>query len=85
MKPTLIKCDGETYKIHSDIFAYDGCHKIYILEDDDDLIEAQDLDYRILPIEKIENTYNLSCPLKFISTWKLESVCPQCETPEFIY
>lgn len=58
-------------KTDKDLFAYDGCHKIYIIEDDNDIKEAQELEYDLLPISELENTYNTSCPLKFISSWKL--------------
>lgn len=85
MRPKFIKSNEKTYLVNSNIFAYDGCHKIYILEDDNDLKEAKKLDYDVFPIEEIEDKYNQSCSLKFISTWKLENVCPQFETPVFVY
>lgn len=59
-------------EIKGKYFAYNGCHKIYIIEDEEDLQKAKKAEYRILPIEKIEETYNASCELKFISNWKLD-------------
>lgn len=53
-------------------FAYDGCHKIYILEDYIDLKEAQQSNLYIYSIVDLERTYNRSCPLKFINNWKLD-------------
>lgn len=53
-------------------FAYDGCHKIYIIEDEQDEKEAIEFEYDLLPIEKLKETYEDSCPLKFISNWKLD-------------
>lgn len=53
-------------------FAYDDCHKIYIIEDDKDFKEAQELDYTIYKIDKIMGIYQNSCPLRFISNWKLD-------------
>ena len=41
-------------------FAYDGCHKIYLLEDEQDKQETMKIGYRILPIEKLEETYDNS-------------------------
>lgn len=52
-------------------FAYDGCHKIYIIEDNQDHIEALESDYKIHNIDDLEDIYLTSCPLKFISNWKL--------------
>lgn len=52
-------------------FAYDGCHKIYIIEDENDYEKADELGYNIYNIEDIEEAYNNSCELKFISNWKL--------------
>lgn len=55
-------------------FAYDGCHKIYILEDEDDFVKAKGLEYTILPIGMIQEVYKNSCPLRFINNWKLNTV-----------
>lgn len=52
-------------------FAYDGCHKIYIIEDEEDLKMAKDYEYDIYPIEKLQLAYEISCELRFISNWKL--------------
>ena len=52
-------------------FAYDGCHKIYILESKNDRDEAQDCGYDILPIENLRKAFSKSCGLQFISNWKL--------------
>lgn len=52
-------------------FAYDGCHKIYLLEEENDKGEALDSGYVILPIKQLEKTFLTSCGLQFISNWKL--------------
>ena len=52
-------------------FAYDDCHKIYLLERDSDWKDASDAGYTILPIEKLIETYEGSCDLRFISNWAL--------------
>lgn len=52
-------------------FAYDGCHKIYIIEDESDREIALSCDYKIHPISELEEKFNDSCDLKFINNWKL--------------
>ena len=55
-------------------FAYDGCHKIYILEDKEDIEDIKNKGYNendVYNIEAIETIYNLSCDLRFIYNWKL--------------
>lgn len=59
-------------EVIGDKFAYDGCHKIYILEDTEDIKQATEIGYEILPIQKIEINYKLSCDLRFINNWKLD-------------
>lgn len=59
------------YKVRDQFFAYDGCHKIYLIEDQNDQNEAIELDYEILPISQLFDTYLESCSLRFISNWKL--------------
>lgn len=64
---------------NAELFAYDGCHKIYLIEDNDDLRNAQELEYEIHNIQELEEVYNNSCPLKFINNWKLDKTfVPQC-------
>lgn len=52
-------------------FAYDRCHKIYLLESENDRGEARDSGYDILPIENLKKAFNKSCGLQFISSWDL--------------
>jgi hypothetical protein len=54
-------------------FAYDGCHKIYLLETPEDVLEARLEDWDIRPISSLRETYNQSCGLQFISNWKLDT------------
>lgn len=56
---------------NAEAFAYDGCHKIYILENDKDLENALNIGYAIMPINMLEEIYNKSCELRFINNWKL--------------
>ena len=62
-------------------FAYDGCHKIYVIEDKKDEKEAVDLCYSILNIKELPETYYKSCPLRFIHNWKMtKTYIEQCAT-----
>jgi hypothetical protein len=53
-------------------FAYDGCHKIYLLEKEDDVWEARDCEYDIIDIASLKEVFNNSCNLRFISNWTLD-------------
>lgn len=67
-------------------FAYDGCHKIYLIEDEMDRKEADRMSYNILPIEELPNTFADSCPYRFIDNWKLNKYyVKQCEDATFEY
>lgn len=61
-------------------FAYDGCHKIYLIENEDQLEEAEKNLYNIFSIDSLLEIYEDSCPLRFINYWDLEkpSLIPQC-------
>jgi len=63
-------------KIKGLAFKYDGCHKIYILETNEDIkdvIEKNEMNsyYTILPMKELANVYLHSCPLRFIMNNKL--------------
>lgn len=63
--------------------AYDGCHKIYVLESDDDLKEAKELGYDIYGIDKLQEIYDDSCELRFISNWKCNvQYCQQLDNAD---
>ena len=64
-----MKVNGK--RIYGDAFAYDGCHKIYILEDANDVAEAEFYEYKVMYIEGLKDVFENSCPLRFISNWKL--------------
>lgn len=77
-----MKINGKEIKAKQ--FAYDGCHKIYLIEDTDDLKEAKDIGYDIYDIKLLKETYDGSCSLRFINNWKLtEQIVPQFETAKF--
>ena len=54
------------------LYAFEGCHKIYILEDTNDINEAEKMNYEVFPISTLPETYESACPLRFISNWKLD-------------
>lgn len=65
-------------------FAFDGCHKIYLIEDETDLNEAIANEYEIYPISKLKSAYENSCGLRFIRNWKLDNlIAAQCEDAIF--
>ena len=49
--------------------AYDGCHKIYWLENSNDLKEALELEYEIHAASQVRELYYNSCGLEFVSSW----------------
>jgi hypothetical protein len=52
-------------------FAYVGCHKIYLLEKEEDFYDAQDCGYDILPISLLKKKFDSSCGLQFVDNWSL--------------
>lgn len=64
-----MKINGQ--EITAKAFTYDNCHKIYIIEDNSDLLDAKVAGYDIYPIEYLPTAYETSCELRFISNWKL--------------
>ena len=73
---------GMTFISNATQFAFDGCHKIYLLHDGETRTDVERIwpgTNNIYPIEKLEETYRNSCPLTFISTWQLQPVIEQFE------
>lgn len=65
--------------IHEKEFAFDGCHKIYLIGNEAERAQAIEYGYKILPIEQIERTFWNSCSLRFIETWTtFKTIVPQC-------
>lgn len=62
-------------EINAVVFAYDGCHKIYLLNDNESIIEAEDAGYDVYDIGNIISAFVYACPLRFINKWEGE-----CET-----
>lgn len=73
-------------KVKGKEFAYDGCHKIYIIENKENKNTALQFGYKILPIDKLEEVYDNSCGLRFIHNWELtKDYVRQGETATFSY
>ena len=53
-------------------FAYEGCHKIYIIENEEESKEAIDIGYNLYSIDELEDIFNKSCSLRFINSWDCE-------------
>lgn len=55
-------------------FVYDGCHKIYVVEEDDiqEVYKMWGEHTCIYPLDRILEIYESSCDLRFIYSWKLE-------------
>ncbi|MGE7840733.1 hypothetical protein ACQKNX_08070 [Lysinibacillus sp. NPDC093712] len=56
-------------EVTSTLLAYDRCHKIYLLESENDRNEAIDTGYEIIGIDQLEKVWNNSCGLRFICNW----------------
>lgn len=75
----MLKVNGVDVS-HCKGFAYDGCHKIYLIETDDDIQEATRLGYVSLhTMDELGKTFIESCPLRFIDWWDLRKpfIVPQ--------
>ena len=66
----MLKINGKT--ITADRFAFDGCHKIYLIENQEQADNATELGYTLLPIADLPEAYESSCSLRFISNWALD-------------
>lgn len=68
-------------KTNAKHFAFDGCHKFYLLESEADFNECLKEwggDDSIYPISKLPEEFYNSCPLRFIQTWSdFKSYVPQ--------
>ena len=67
--------------IVQDRFAFDGCHKFYLIDtpEDEDLLRSYG--YEIYPIEDLPAAWNDSCPLRFIDSADLQTVYVQQAEP----
>lgn len=68
-------------------FAYDGCHKIYLIKTDDEREQCEELDYDVYDLASLPLAYKDSCPLKFIQDWdtSIEPMVPQAVNEDEVY
>lgn len=85
MEQELINMKINNIEISAKYFGYDGCHKIYLIETEEQRREAQSSEYTVLHISKLKKTFENSCGLRFISSWDLSksNIVDQCEEAEF--
>lgn len=62
-------------------FAWNGCHKIYLLDNGDAdkngkygymLSKNGEAGYKVLPVSELQRVWDQSCPLRFINNWALD-------------
>jgi hypothetical protein len=51
--------------------AYDGCHKLYFLQNSEDVDQARGYGYEIHETSEIRRLYENSCGLRFVNAWSL--------------
>lgn len=49
--------------------AWDGCHKLYFLQDDERMAQAKYFGYDIYPSTELRELFEQSCSLRFVSRW----------------
>jgi hypothetical protein len=75
-----LRINGEV--IEATHFAYDNCHKIYLIGNDDDMQSMRGYGYEdgysgIYPVSELKWAWDESCFLRFINWADLRSVVPQ--------
>lgn len=65
-------------------FAFDNCHKIYLLKSEDEANDASEYGYAIHPIEELPECWTDTCPLRFVQRWSTyEDIVCQFEPARF--
>lgn len=63
---SIKKMESKINNIQGSAFAYDGCHKIYICETNEEIQEMKEFGYEIKEMNELLITFIESCELKFI-------------------
>lgn len=88
-KLVSIEVGNHIYKIPEGAkkVAFDGCHKFYICENEDDLEEMIELGYeKFVDIDCLADAFaDTTCDLRFINTAQLDSVVCQFEDAKFVF
>lgn len=66
----MLKINGKEVKTNG-AYAFDNCHKFYILENDNEKFKALEYGYEICPVQHLVTDLKHSCPLRFISSFNL--------------
>ena len=53
--------------VYAKDFAFDGCHKIYVMDDQIERKKFEKYGYDFFPIDDLQKAYEDSCGLRFIS------------------
>ena len=97
LRGKLLQLQVNNNKVNGNTFVYDGCHKLYVISDDEDRAKAREYGYIVdgstedseieHDIAVLEEYYYNSCPLRFIDHFNFKTpILPQCEQyPVFIY
>ena len=65
---------------------FEGCHKIYILENEEDKKLLIDYGYEIYKLKQLKDIWECSCPLRFISSVDLKTTfVEQCSNATIEY
>lgn len=59
--------------------AYDNGHKVYVLENEEDYVEATNANYNVLPVENLAELWPKCGMLRFLSSWRGETIVPQAQ------
>ena len=65
----VMKINGE--EITAREFAWDGCHKIYLIDSEESRAELLGYGYDLYAIHELKKRFNESCGLRFISSGDL--------------
>jgi hypothetical protein len=71
------------HKITAKKFAWDTCHKIYLINTKEDKKTFLEYEYELFPIGGLEDAYKNSCPLKFIQNGDLTDIVEQFQEAIF--
>lgn len=66
----MLKINGKEVKTNG-AYAFDNCHKFYILKNDEDKMKALKIGYKIYPVENLVTDLEYSCPLRFVNSFDL--------------
>ena len=73
---------GNYRVVNCNRFAWDGCHKIYLITTPEQQAEAARYNYDILDTTELPRAWKESCSLRFIEFWDVENIkypiIPQC-------